>query len=706
MGKRLIIRALVPILCAPLFTLFTSPTPAGAAARTATIPIPAYAQYIASDFNTSTNVWPDSSGNGRNTSASDVKGTIVKTTSSSGNGSQLTFPVIQGATDSGLKFPVGILPSTYTLFYLARFNGGSLNRIFDGVGSNWLSGFYSGGVGNAWHGNWITPRGGINDPINSANWMYGTDQQSLFRANGVTMSNGTAGTASTARLSINYGDATVEVSQWQVAEVIVYDTSLSSSDILKVEGYLATKYGITNYSDSTPVYSDFGQMGGNIVGDIVGGGWTTQLCPAGNVATGFSAVPGTGTGISQVRLICQSVSNRGVTSGSNSYTSSGIGVGTGTATEQMCAANSALTGFDVFKGDVYNLGQSYNSASDNYFIGGATPKCAVLPLATSISALNKVGAASTAFSANTYCASGAVVVGFTGKYGGVLNSIGVICGYVMGSATFDVTGINEVGGTLTETSTVSPRVPTAATIWETATTLTGTYVASANSTNSYTLTSADKLKYLRYKRTLTNYNESMVDSETLYVFDRLSASGGGDVSIPFGQLTTSPAFTGSAGSGGYSYSLSSPPSGVTINSSSGVITVGNTTAIGSYSITVTVTDSLTVTATKTFNLSVTTGVVVATLSLPGNATSAEYNRSVTVTATVTPAGKITFYENGRAIVGCKNKTFSGSATCNWKPRQHGVAKLTANVSPTDTSNFSAGSAVPLTVQVVKRSNLR
>jgi hypothetical protein len=520
------------------------------------------------------------------------------------------------------------------------------------------------------------------------------------------MSNGTAGTASTARLSINYGDATGEVSQWQVAEVIVYNTSLSSTDILKVEGYLATKYGITNYSDSSPVYSDFGQMGGNIVGDIVGGGWTTQLCPAGNVATGFSAVPGTGSGISQVRLICQSVSNRGVISGSNSYTSSGIGTGAGTATEQMCAANSALTGFDLFKGDVYALGQSYNSTTDNYFIGGATPKCAVLPLATSVSSLNKVGSAATAFSANTNCASGAVVVGFTGKYGGVLNSIGVICGYVMGSATFDVTGINEVGGTLTETSTVSPRVPTATTIWETATTVNGTYVSTSNSTNSYTLTSADKLKYLRYKRTLTNYNENMVDSETVYVFDRLSASGGGDVSIPFGQLTTSPAFTGTAGSGGYSYSLSSPPSGVTINSSTGVITVASTTAIGSYSITVTVTDTLTVTATKSFNLTVTTGVVVASLALPGNATSAEYNRAVTVTATVSPAGKITFYENGRAIAGCRNKAFSGTATCNWKPRQHGVAKLTATVSPTDTSNFSAGSAVPLTVQVVKRSNNR
>lgn len=705
MRMKLLARALVPVLLAPLFTVLAAPSPAVAAARSVINPVPAYAQYIASDFNTSTNVWMDSSGYGRNTVAGDVNGTITKTTSTAGNGSQLTFPVIQGGTGDGLKFPVGILPATYTLFYLARFNG-TTNRIFDGVDSNWLSGFYSAGVGNTFHGAWITPRGGSNDPITSSNWIYATDQQSLFRANGVQMSNGTSGTTSTARLSINYGAQSSERSQWQVAEVIVYDTALNASNILKVEGYLATKYGITNYTDASPVYSDFGQIGGNIVGDIVGGGWTTQLCPSGKVATGFSAVPSDGTGIYQVQLLCQSVSNRGVTSGAYSYTASGIGAATGTSNEQKCAANSALVGFDLYKGTSY--GQAYNSINDAYFIGGATPKCAVLPTATSITSLNKVGGSTSAFSVNSYCASGAVVVGFTGRSGSLLNSLGVICGYVMGSSTFDVTGINQVGigSTLTETSSVSARVPTVTTIWETSTTLNGTYVATANSTNSYSLSNADRLQYLRYKRTLSNYNENMIDSETVYVFDRLTATGGGDVSIPYGQLTTSAAFTGTAGSGGYSFALTSPPAGVSINASTGVITVANTTAQGSYAITVTVTDTLTITATKVFNLSVTTGVVIATLSLPGSATSTEYNRAVTVTASVTPAGKITFYENGRAILGCKNKTFSGSATCSWKPKQHGTIKLTARVTPTDTSNYSAATSTPLTIQVLKRTNLR
>ena len=68
---------------------------------------------------------------------------------------------IYGASTAWMKFPEGILPSaTYTLLYVARYNGPSKQRIFTGVSLNWLSGFYNLKIGVAYHGDscgWITP---------------------------------------------------------------------------------------------------------------------------------------------------------------------------------------------------------------------------------------------------------------------------------------------------------------------------------------------------------------------------------------------------------------------------------------------------------------------------------------------------------------------------------------------------------------------
>jgi hypothetical protein len=73
--------------------------------------------------------WPDLSGNGNH--CTDIKGTINK----AGN-------YIYGGTGDGIRFPTSILPSTYTLFHVARYNGSTKGRIFDGIAGNWLSGFY------------------------------------------------------------------------------------------------------------------------------------------------------------------------------------------------------------------------------------------------------------------------------------------------------------------------------------------------------------------------------------------------------------------------------------------------------------------------------------------------------------------------------------------------------------------------------------
>ena len=62
--------------------------------------------------------WPDLSGNGND--CTETRGTVRR-----------TFDYIYGGTGDGLQFPAGvILPSTYTLFHVARYNGSSKGRIF------------------------------------------------------------------------------------------------------------------------------------------------------------------------------------------------------------------------------------------------------------------------------------------------------------------------------------------------------------------------------------------------------------------------------------------------------------------------------------------------------------------------------------------------------------------------------------------------
>ena len=87
-------------------------------------------------------------------------------------------------------------------------------------------------------------------------------------------------------------------------------------------------------------------------------------------------------------------------------------------------------------------------------------------------------------------------------------------------------------------------------------------------------------------------------------------------------------------------------------------------------------------------------------------TSATYRTVGTITATGTIAGKVTFYERGKAIPGCKSVAMNGSfaATCSWRPSTHGATVITATAKPSNTY-VSNGSATT-NISVVKRTNNR
>jgi hypothetical protein len=78
-----------------------------------------------------------------------------------------------------------------------------------------------------------------------------------------------------------------------------------------------------------------------------------------------------------------------------------------------------------------------------------------------------------------------------------------------------------------------------------------------------------------------------------------------------------------------------------------------------------------------FGYSTTTTLSAATSPNPN------YRTTNTITATVSKPGKITFYQEGVVIPGCKNKTATTTVTCNWKPSRRGKIAVTASLTPTD-----------------------
>jgi|GEM_PF-2929090 len=198
--------------------------------------------YDYTTWNNSTKVWSDKSGLGNHTNPSEVRGTPVSAYSAAGTaGNSIGFSVIGFDIYSGLRFPAGILPPTYTLFHVSRYTAQQgLGRIVTGISTNWLSGHWAGLSGMAYHEGWLT-----NTSYNhhGNNWVISSDQNSLYRSNGYNRTGSSAPNGSD-RISVNHG-LYGEYSDGQVAELIVYNRTLTLTEIQAVERYLGLKYGIT-----------------------------------------------------------------------------------------------------------------------------------------------------------------------------------------------------------------------------------------------------------------------------------------------------------------------------------------------------------------------------------------------------------------------------------------------------------------------------
>jgi hypothetical protein len=178
--------------------------------------------------------WTDLSGAGNH--VTDIGGTT---------GISIARPVgvpayIYGAPTVWMKFPAGIqLSAEYTLFFVARYNGATRGRIFQGVDTNWLSGFHNGRAGVAYQGNtcgWITS----NIDLHGYDWVLGTDRRSSFRSNGVERTTNAGSCVFSGIIAINTGLLTGETSDFAIQSVLVYNRKLTDAEVLRVEAWLTS----------------------------------------------------------------------------------------------------------------------------------------------------------------------------------------------------------------------------------------------------------------------------------------------------------------------------------------------------------------------------------------------------------------------------------------------------------------------------------
>jgi hypothetical protein len=152
------------------------------------------------------------------------------------------LPTLYGPSTASITWPTGVLPSTYSMFHLAKYqkpSRGNNRRILQGLTNNWLSGFWNGFSGVAYHGSWLTQSAAS---AHGTNWVLSTDQNNLYRSLGRTRGTTTGGASAT--LAINAGNTPAETTDFTFQALMVYNRTLTATEYLMVEDYLANRFKI------------------------------------------------------------------------------------------------------------------------------------------------------------------------------------------------------------------------------------------------------------------------------------------------------------------------------------------------------------------------------------------------------------------------------------------------------------------------------
>lgn len=92
------------------------------------------------------------------------------------------------------------------------------------------------------------------------------------------------------------------------------------------------------------------------------------------------------------------------------------------------------------------------------------------------------------------------------------------------------------------------------------------------------------------------------------------------------------------------------------------------------------------------------------LAVSGNPKTIISRQALSLSATASIEGRVTFKSNGKSIGGCVGKrTVSLTATCSWKPSVKGPTRLTAVLTPTEASTNASATSGTYLISVLPRS---
>ena len=136
-----------------------------------------------------------------------------------------------------------------TVIYVARARVTGNGRILQGVSNNWLLGWWANLQNVAYHEGWVSYPGvsGNQLPKVVSSVIRGRGQASDMAVNGVVIVSNAGGQTGPNGLAVNTGNvAGGEVTDSEVAEIVVFPRALTSTERISVESALAEKWGLTS----------------------------------------------------------------------------------------------------------------------------------------------------------------------------------------------------------------------------------------------------------------------------------------------------------------------------------------------------------------------------------------------------------------------------------------------------------------------------